>query len=296
MPYFRAEPHEYVVHFAGGKRRHEGRAQSFWFFGLNSTLAVVPMNIQDAPFVFSDTTSDYQSVTYQGQASFRFTDPLKAVETLNLAVHPRTKAPLSNDLDLLRQRVTSWVNSAASAEIQSRNLITNIRNFEEISQAVYGRIAANPTLAENGIEIVNLVITSIRPTPEVAKAMEAELRESLMRKADEAIYARRTAAVEEERKIKEQEMATELAMEQRRQELIALTSQNQLAEAEARGQAMAAESTYELEKLRKELDLWKSIDAPHVAALGFKKLGESGAQQVVITSEVLSALLQTKGK
>jgi len=33
----------------------------------------------------------------------------------------------------------------------------------------------------------------------VGKALEAELREALLRKADEAIYARRAAAVDEEK-------------------------------------------------------------------------------------------------
>lgn len=294
MPYFRSEAHEFVVHYAGGRVKHKGRAQSFWYWNFNSTLAIVPMNVQDVPFVFSETTSDFQVVSYQGQASFRFADPEKALSALNLAVSPYTKQPLGNDLELLRQRVTNWVNSAIGAEIQSRDLVTSIKNFEEIAQKVLTRLAANEQFAEYGIALVGLVITSIRPTPEVAKAIEAELREKLMRKADEAIYARRTAAVEEERKIKEQEMATEVAMEERRTALIALESQNRVAEAEARGQALEAESKFELERLQKEIDTWAKVEPAYIAALGFKKLGESGASQVVVTTEVLSALLDVK--
>ena len=244
--------------------------------------------------MFSDVTSDFQNVSYQGQASFRFTEPQRALETMNLSVHPASKQMLGNDLEQLAQRVTNMVNGAASAEIQIRDLKTNLKNFEALASSVVERLRANQTLSSYGIEIVNLIITAIRPTPEVAKAMEAELRETLLRKADEAIYARRSASVEEERKIKEQELRTELTMAEQRQALIALESANALSEAEARGQALAAESKYELEKLKKEIDLWQAADPGLVAALGFKKLGESGAGQVVITSEVLSALIQTK--
>lgn len=291
MPYFKGDQSEYVVHYAGGKVRREGRAQSFWYLRLNTTISLVPMNAQDVPFVFNEITSDHQAVTYQGMATFRITTPQRALETLNLSVDPRTKTPQSSDLDQLRQRITNTINSAASSEIQSRTLIATLRDFEAMSASILLRLGENATLATYGVEVVNLVITSIRPTPEVAKAMEAELRESLMKAADEAIYARRKAAVEEERKIKEQEMATELAVEHKRKEIIALSSENLIAEADARGQAAAAQASYELDRLAKELAIWQKVDASKVAALGFKSLGDKGAEQVVITTEVLASLM-----
>ena len=41
-----------------------------------------------------------------------------------------------------------------------------------------------------GVEVLNLSIVAIKPTPETAKALEAEARELLLRQADEAIYSR----------------------------------------------------------------------------------------------------------
>ena len=49
--------------------------------------------------------------------------------------------------------------------------------------------------------------------------MEASVRESLLREADEATYARRNAAIEQERAIKENELRTELAVEAKTREL-----------------------------------------------------------------------------
>ena len=74
-------------------------------------------------------------------------------------------------------------------------------------------------------------MVSAKPTPEVARALEATYRETLLRQADEATYARRAAAIEEERKIKESELATDIALEERRRNLIELESENELAEA-----------------------------------------------------------------
>ena len=70
-----------------------------------------------------------------------------------------------------------------------------------------------------GVAILNLSIVAIKPTPETAKALEAEARERLLREADDAIYARRNNAVEQERTIKENELATEVAVETKQREI-----------------------------------------------------------------------------
>lgn len=68
------------------------------------------------------------------------------------------------------------------------------------------------------------------------KALEADYREGLQRRADQAIYARRAAAVAEERKIKQSELDTEVELEERRRELVEMQAANRLrlAEADAR--------------------------------------------------------------
>jgi hypothetical protein len=53
----------------------------------------------------------------------------------------------------------------------------------------------------------------------VGKALEAEMRETLQRLADEAIYSRRNGAVEQERRIKESELETERALQERQQKM-----------------------------------------------------------------------------
>ena len=63
------------------------------------------------------------------------------------------------------------------------------------------------------------MILAITPTPETSRRFEAEAREALQRRADEAIYARRNAAVEQERSIKESELNTEIAVEAKKRQI-----------------------------------------------------------------------------
>jgi hypothetical protein len=55
--------------------------------------------------------------------------------------------------------------------------------------------------------------------PETARALEAEAREKMFRESDEAIYARRNSAVQQERAIKENELNTEIAVENKKRQI-----------------------------------------------------------------------------
>ena len=52
------------------------------------------------------------------------------------------------------------------------------------------------------IIIPGLSIPAIKPTPETSRALEAEARKQLLREVDEAVYARRNAAVKQKWHIK----------------------------------------------------------------------------------------------
>jgi hypothetical protein len=70
-----------------------------------------------------------------------------------------------------------------------------------------------------GVEVLGLSVLSIKPSPETAKALEADAREAMLRTADEAVYARRNAVVAQERLIKESELNTEIAVEEKKRQI-----------------------------------------------------------------------------
>jgi hypothetical protein len=67
--------------------------------------------------------------------------------------------------------------------------------------------------------VLGVSIRAVKPTPETAKALEAEAREAILKNADEAIFARRNFAVEQERSIRESELDTEIAVEQKKRSI-----------------------------------------------------------------------------
>jgi hypothetical protein len=97
-----------------------------------------------------------------------------------------------------------------------------------------------------GIEMLDFVILSLKPTPEMAKAMEAAAREETLRQADEAIYTRRNAAVEQERKIKENELNTEIAVEQKKQHIREAQMEAEMAVEEKKRQLQTAKMEGEI--------------------------------------------------
>jgi regulator of protease activity HflC (stomatin/prohibitin superfamily) len=104
---------------------------------------------------------------------------------------------LSSDPEKLGQRITNVVQKETRREVLARSLEQTLRESETIAASVRQRIQAEALLENLGVELLAVHFASIKATPEVSKALEAEYRETLLRQADEAIYARRAAAVEE---------------------------------------------------------------------------------------------------
>lgn len=181
-------------------------------------------------------------------------------------------------------------------EIQKRTLEETLVQTEAIASTVLTRLRDDARLAALGVEVLSLFLVSAKPTPEVARALEATYREALLRQADEAIYARRASAVEEERKIKENELSTDITLEQQRRQLIALTGENALQEAELRGQALEREASYEAHAVELRLAAYEKLDPRAITALAMQELGKNAGRvgNLTITTEVLGALLDGK--
>src|SRR3954464_9422210 len=86
--YFKAAPTTYVIQYAGGKVKREGPGLSFFYFAPQTTLVAVPAGSTDVPFIFSETTADFQSVTVQGHLTYRVVDPRKLAGLLDYSLTP----------------------------------------------------------------------------------------------------------------------------------------------------------------------------------------------------------------
>src|SRR3954468_20010185 len=219
LRFIKTPPTTYLLQFQGGRVVREGTGLSFFYYAPTTSLVAIPVGSGDEPFIFEETTGDHQTITLQGQVTYRVAEPKKLAGLMNFTLAADGQRYVSDDPEKLPQRVINLVHVLARAELEKLTLREAMRAAGLIVANVRKGLAASPEISALGIEVIGLSILAIRPTPETARALEAETREQLLLKADEAIFLRRNAAVEQERAIKENELNTEIAVENKKRQI-----------------------------------------------------------------------------
>ena len=293
--FIKTQPTTFLIQYKSGGAVREGPGLSFFYYAPTTSLVAVPLESTEAPFMFEERTADFQTVTIQGQLTYRISDPRKIAGLMNFAIDPGTKRHLSEDPQRLGFRMLNTMQVQVHAMIQKLPLRDALGSTTALADTVRNGLRAAPEVAALGVEILGLAIVAIKPTPETARALEAETREALLKKADESTYARRNAAVEQERAIKENELNTEIAVENK---------QRQIREAKMDADRAVQEKQQDLERARLEAQidqetLRKSFVAAaaensrtesEARAYGMRTLFESMSQ---IDAKVLQVLAQT---
>ncbi len=211
-------PSTFVLQYNKGRVVREGFGLSFYYFSPTSSLVAVPTESKELPFIFEETTSDFQTITIQGQLTWRIQSPHKTVECLDYSMSPSGKAYNCEDHERLPQRILAVIQVLVRAEFRKTGLRAALGSGNSLSSSVLEKLRIAPELEALGLEIMGLAILAVRPTPETARALEAEMREKLLQEADDAIYIRRNSAIAQERAIKENELNSEIAIENKKQE------------------------------------------------------------------------------
>ena len=216
--FMKASPTTYVMHYVKGKLHREGPGLAFFYYAPVSTIVAVPLSSSDVPFVFNEVSADYQSVTIQGQIAYRVIDPKVLSRALDYSTYPSGRH-VSEDPKKLEERLVQVTQVLANAVTHRLKLRELLVAHELMVNEVLAALKESQSITLLGVEIQGLSVLSIRPTPETGKALEAEARENLMRQSDEAVYARRNAAVALERQIRESELNTEIAVEEKKRQI-----------------------------------------------------------------------------
>lgn len=316
LAYAKNPPTTYVLHYRNGTVRREGPGLAFWYFRPSSTIVAVPLASRDVPFAFSEVTADFQPVTLQGQLTYRIAEPRRIAGLLDFSVGP-TGQFRSDDPDKVADRLVQTAQIFARAVIERLTLREALVSSETLVAEVAAALSEAEPVRLLGVEILALTVLAIKPSPDIARALEADARETLQRRADEAIYARRNASVEQERRIKESELQTEIAVqekqrqiretqmaadiavEERRTALIERRSENERRDADARAYALQAT----LEPVR-DVD-WRTLmavggasDPKLMIALAFRELAENATKigELNITPDLLKSLTTASGR
>lgn len=216
IQFVKALPTTYLMQVRGGRVVRQGAGLSMFYYGPMSSLVAVPVASREAPFIFQQVTADFQSLTVQGQVAYRVSDPAKASTMLNFALRADGKTYASDDPEKLPQRVLAVVEVLIQQDVQATTLKEALRASDKISSSLERRLQSHPEIQALGLEVLGVFVLAIKPTPETARALEAEAREAILLASDEAIFARRNAAVEQERTIRENELDTEVAVESKK--------------------------------------------------------------------------------
>lgn len=323
----------YVIHFKNGKIRNEGRGLSFFYFAPNSSIVSIPMGSKDFQFIFNETTLDYQEVTIQGQITYKVKDPKQLAEVLDFTVSPKGYY-LKDDNEKIQQRIINEAQTASSGVIQQLTLKEALRQLKSIENNILESVQRSKTVAMLGLEILGVNVLGVSPNPEMARALEAQTREALQKEADQAIYERRNFAVEQERIIKESELNTEIAVEEKQKQIAEKQMETEVVKQDndrkIREMAMSADISLEDQKQKltelkvtndmkeadakeyilnatlrpyKEVD-WKTlmainnetVDASGQIALAFRELAENADKigNLNISPDLLNTILEAK--
>lgn len=235
----------YVIKYTNGKVDKEGRGLSFFYYAPTTSISAVPIGSNNLPFIFNETTKDYQTVTIQGQITYKIGDPKQLADVLDFTVNGNGVYK-KDDTEKLNQTIVNESQTATSSFIHQLGLKEAIRAAKSIEAKITDGLSNSQAIKLLGIEILSINILAIKATPEMERALETETRESLQQEADQAIYARRNFAVEQERKIKESELNTEIAIEEKNK---------QIAEKQAETEVQKSESQLKLREMKMQADI-----------------------------------------
>lgn len=213
------EPNAHVFVVKNGRTVRQGAGLSLWYFVPTTSFIKVPLESGSAPFIFEELSSDYQGLSIQGEITYRVSDPSKIKDQMNFTVSSRTLSYESEDPLRIDQKIVNIAKAIVKREIELMSLKEAIKATDRIKAAAERSLAADSYLASLGLEATNLSILAVLPSKETGRALEAETRERILKEADDAIYERRNSSVEQERRIKENELNTEIAVEAKKRQI-----------------------------------------------------------------------------
>lgn len=225
--HLRSETSNHVLHFRRGKLSNSGRALSYWFSPMSASIAEVPVDDREVALAVEVRTADYQDVSVQGVLTYRVTDPEAVSRRIDFTIDTKRGVHLKQPLEklalllgqLAQQHACDWVTQTPVREV----LRVGPR---EVRDRVHAALDGDESLAMLGITLVSVRISSIAPSPDLERALEAPTRENIQQEADEAAFGRRALAVEKERAIKENELKNEIELARREEELIGQRGSN----------------------------------------------------------------------
>jgi hypothetical protein len=279
--FVKVPPTTYLMAFRAGRVVREGAGLSFFYYKPTTSLVAVPVGSRAQDFIFDPVTADFQAITVQGQVSWRIGSPRQIAGLLDYTLRGDGRTYDSEDPQKLIERVLGIVKVLVQKSVKALPLKSALLASDEIASRVHAGLAAHPEVVSLGLEILSVSVLAVKPTPDTARALEAEAREAILRLSDEAIYERRNAAVAQERSIRESELDTEVAVEQKKRTIRETQMEAEASIRRKKHELRAAEmqSDIEVEGRRRE---FVALNAGNIRTLAEAEAEKVGALARVI--------------
>ncbi|MGY1744675.1 SPFH domain-containing protein [Blastococcus sp. SYSU D00695] len=280
----------HVLRVRNGRVVQAATGASFWFRPLSAVLSEIPVDDRELPLLFHARTADFQDVTVQMTLTFRVTDPALAAARVDFSIDPATGRWLGTPLEQVAGLLTESAQQHALDLLTTIDLATALtRGVAPVRDTVERGLAADPRLAETGIAVIGVRVVAVRPEADVERALQTPTRERVQQEADRATYERRAMAVERERAISENELANQIELARREEELVGQRGVN--ARREAEQAAAAAEVASEAQARRDQRSAQVRADTERL--LGAARAEATAAELAAhaqVPAEVLFAL------
>ncbi len=279
LRHLRAEPNQYVLHYKGGKLAREGKGLAYWFNPLSAAVAQLPVEDCESTFLLRERSADFQEISVQVTLTYRVADPQLAAARVNFSVALETGAWKEQPLERLANLWAQRAQQPTRAYLVAVPMVEAARvGAEVICNAVDQALRTDSEIQAMGLALVSVRVSSVAPAPDVEKALQTPTREGIQAKADEAVFQRRALAVEKERAIKENELATEIELARRQEQLIKQQAANKLL-------AIQQESVAEMTRLEAELTRKETQAAAHSREVVVRHEGEAAARKIQLEAE-----------
>lgn len=250
--HLRAEPNQFVLHYRNGRLVRSGAGLAYWFSRLSAAVAQVPVEDCETTFLLQERSADLQDVAVQCTLTYRCSDPERTASRVNFTISLDTGFWTEQPLQRLASLWSQRAQQPTRAYLMGVVVQEAVRSGAELIRAAVDQaLRGDPDISAMGLTVVTVQINRVTPTAELEKALQTPTREGIQQKADEAVFQRRATAVEKERAIKENELATEIELARQQEHLIRQQGSNQLLKVQ--GDAEAEKARVEAEVAREEI-------------------------------------------
>lgn len=241
----RSDASAHVILFSNGQARKSGRGLSFWFWPDRASIAHLPTDDRELPFIFKGRSKDFQEVTIQGAVTWRVADAAAMASRLDFSIDLKSGLYIGRPMDQIDGLLTGLAQQISAQYLAEHPLAEVLtQGIKVLNASVELGLTGNDRLLAMGVEVISVRVADLAPSSEMERALQTPTVEKVQQQADQAVFERRALAVEKERAIAENELHNKIELARREEELITRESANsrQKAEAEAEASRIAADA------------------------------------------------------